>query len=996
MIWPFSISRRHNGHRAAAKTSFGKRARLHLEGLEDRLLLSGSQIVDNGTPGYSETGIWATETVPSYGGNERYATSSGTGQNTATWQVQALTPGFYQVQASWHPYPNQATNAPYAIYDGSTLLQTVSVNQTLAASGPSFGGVPFQTLATVYITSGTLKVVLSNTGGGTYIVANAVSETPVALSSTDLNWAAPGDGITGPTSINVQTNFTINRTYTISGAAAPGSFTITYYASTSANPNQDLSKAILLGSETLSAAADLAVGNHSGASPALQFATGGSYYLFARLMSGNSFVESDALTDTNNVAVTAQPTSVIGPLTIDNGDPGYSETGAWTTETVPSYGGTDRYATSSGTGQNTASWQATGLASDLYQVQVSWHPYGNQATNAPYAIYDGATLLQTVIVDQTKAASGSSFGGVPFQVLASVPVKSGTLRVVLSNTGNGTYVIADAVRLVPIPLSNTDLSWSAAGDGISSPSGVVIAPTPFTIARTYSITGAPAPGPVTISYYASTSSSPSQNLSQATLVGSETLTAAVALTVGNHSGSSPALQMLTGGTYYLLAAFTADPSWVQSDAVSEANDVAVAPQTLQVSGPVIVDNGTAGYSETGTWATETVPAYGGTERYAASSGTGQNKATWKATGLPAGRYQVQVTWHAYANEATNAPYAIYDGSTLLQTVPVNQTQAPSGASFGGVAFQTLATLNITSGTLRVVLSNTGNNTYVVADAVRVVPVLFSNSDLSWSAAGDGISAAPAAVSVWTPFTLTRTYTISGAAAPDKFTIAYYASTSANVNQNFSQATLLATETLSAAADLALGTHSGPSPALQVPNGGAYFLFAVMTADPCWAESDYASDSNNVAATAASVLGTGAIIVDNGAPGYSLKGTWMTESVPSYGGTENYAASSAKGKAKTATWAVTGLAPGQYQVLVTWHPWYNEPTNAPYAISDNIKVLQTVLVNQTLAPSGLSNSGVAFQVLATVSITSGTLKVTLSNTGNGTWVVADALAVVPLA
>jgi len=60
-------------------------------------------------------------------------------------------------------------------------------------------------------------------------------EAPVALSNTDLNWSANGDGVTGPGSVNVQTNFTVSRTYTVSGAAAPGSFTITYYASTSSD-----------------------------------------------------------------------------------------------------------------------------------------------------------------------------------------------------------------------------------------------------------------------------------------------------------------------------------------------------------------------------------------------------------------------------------------------------------------------------------------------------------------------------------------------------------------------------------------------------------------------------------------------------------------------------------------------------------------------------------------------------------------------------------------
>jgi hypothetical protein len=680
-------------------------------------------IVDNGGNGYSETGSWTTETVPSYGGNERYATSSGTGQNTATWQVPGLPSGLYQVQVSWHPYPNQAANAPYAIYDGSTLLQTVLVNQTQAASGASFGGVPFQTLAIVNIASGTLKVALSNTSNGTYIVADAVRVAPVTVSSTDLNWSASGDGITGPTTVNAQTPFTISRTYNITGAAAPGNYTISYYASSSPSSSQDLSKATLLGSETLSAAADLAVGNHARVSPMLQLPSGGTYYLVAKLIADPSWAESDSGNDTNDVAVAAQPVQVSGPMIVDNGTAGYSETGTWATESVPAYGGTERYATSSGTGQNTATWLVTGLASGFYQLQVSWHLYPNEASNAPYAIYDGSTLLQTVVANQTQAANGSSYGGVPFQTLATVQITSGTLKVVLSNAADGTYVVADAVRVAPVQVSNTDLNWSAPGDGITGPVAVN-AQTPFTISRTYNVSGAAAPGSFIITYYASTSSSTSQDLSKAILLGSETLSAAADLVVGDHSGTSPSLQFASGGTYYLFAKLSSN-GFMESDGAGDSNDVAVTAQPVQVSGPVIVDNGSAGYSETGTWATETVPSFGGTERYATSSGTGQNTATWQVTALASGFYQVQVSWHPYPNEATNAPYAIYDGSTLLQTLAVNQTQAANGSSYGGVPFQALATVQIASGTLKVVLSNAANGTYVVADAVRVAPVQVS-------------------------------------------------------------------------------------------------------------------------------------------------------------------------------------------------------------------------------------------------------------------------------
>jgi len=71
------------------------------------------------------------------------------------------------------------------------------------------------------------------------------------------------------------------------------------------------------------------------------------------------------------------------------------------------------------------------------------------------------------------------------------------------------------------------------------------------------------------------------------------------LAVGDHSGTSPSLQLPNGGTYYLLARLTAGSSWMECDAGNDSKDVAVAPQTGQVSGPVIVENGTAGYSETG-------------------------------------------------------------------------------------------------------------------------------------------------------------------------------------------------------------------------------------------------------------------------------------------------------------------------------------------------------------------------------------------------------------
>src|SRR5262249_15977185 len=99
-----------------------------------------------------------------------------------------------------------------------------------------------------------------------------------------------------------------------------------------------------------------------------------------------------------------------------------------------------------------------------------------------------------------------------------------------------------------------------------------------------------------------------------------------------------------------------------------------------------------------------------------------NTATWQATGQAAGTYDVQLTWFAFSNRASNAPFSVYDGNTLLGTVTVNQQNAPSGgATINGFTFQSLGHFAINSGTLRVVTSDNANG-YVIADALYVVPL----------------------------------------------------------------------------------------------------------------------------------------------------------------------------------------------------------------------------------------------------------------------------------
>lgn len=91
-----------------------------------------------------------------------------------------------------------------------------------------------------------------------------------------------------------------------------------------------------------------------------------------------------------------------------------------------------------------------------------------------------------------------------------------------------------------------------------------------------------------------------------------------------------------------------------------------------------------------------------------------NTATWTPNVAQAGSYEVYARWTSHANRATNATYTVThaSGSTA---VPVDQQQN------GGV-WNLLGTFNLSPGTAhRVTLTDEANG-YVIADAVRLVPV----------------------------------------------------------------------------------------------------------------------------------------------------------------------------------------------------------------------------------------------------------------------------------
>ncbi len=95
-----------------------------------------------------------------------------------------------------------------------------------------------------------------------------------------------------------------------------------------------------------------------------------------------------------------------------------------------------------------------------------------------------------------------------------------------------------------------------------------------------------------------------------------------------------------------------------------------------------------------------------------------DSAVWTFDNLPTGDYKVFVTYGSQGSNANNAPYSVFDNTTPLGTILINQKTAPAGNTAFGVSWDELGIFEIESGTLVVKLADYANGN-IMADAVRI-------------------------------------------------------------------------------------------------------------------------------------------------------------------------------------------------------------------------------------------------------------------------------------
>ncbi len=309
-----------------------------------------------------------------------------------------------------------------------------------------------------------------------------------------------------------------------------------------------------------------------------------------------------------------------------------------------------------------------------------------------YSIYDGNTLVATVTMDQQVAASGPTYNGVTFETLASIVPTTGTITVSVTNEGWGA-VVADAVRIAP--------------PGETPPSAKFTGPTPVTAGSTNAtVSFADQQGgtaPYTYSYdfgdtgtfEISNSSNPTATIPESYVnkPGTLVVRGRILDSVGDYTDYTTTITVNSGGG-------GGSPSFI-----------------------IIDDSSPTGYSETGpSWSGNADgAAWNGEEDYNAEAAVGAATATWTTNQVqPGTQYLVQASWDASSDHCSAAQYNIYDGTTLIATVTVNQQVAPVGPTYNGVTFQTLTSLVPTTGTITVSVTNEAWGA-LIADAIRIAP-----------------------------------------------------------------------------------------------------------------------------------------------------------------------------------------------------------------------------------------------------------------------------------
>ena len=708
------------------------------------------QVIDDEQSGFTTTGSdWAQYYGQGYGND----VLQGTVGDTASWTFH-VTPGTYQISATWAPFSNRQQAASYVVSSGGVVLGGYTASQDLAPS--SFvdgGGTTWQNLGNnpFTVTGTTLTVTMSGASVG-FLIADAVRIQQVATPATPpsstviINDLANGSTVTGSDWSTVygqgygdqvvqggqQAGDSASWIFTL----APGTYDVaaTWIPSPGLEPQATYS--VASGASNLG---KFQVNQQQSPSSTVD-ASDTAWHDFGVpfTITGTTLTVTlsgvvGGVWQANAIRVMPYTTAPAGGTqVINDGGTGFSTVGPdWTIWTGQGYG---NQVDEGHLATDTASWTFTNLAAGTYEVSATWSAYSNRQQAARYTVTSGSSTLAGATFDQrSNPSTFVDAGGTAWQdISGSLVVTGSTLTVTLSAAGVG-YLNANAIRLQQVAATTggtqiindggtgfstvgTDWTiWTGQGFGNQIDEGRLATDT---ASWTFNVS----PGTYEVSATWSAYSNRQQAARYTVTSGSSTLAGAtfdqrnapstfvdaVGVAWQDISGSL----VVTGSTLTVTLS-AAGVGYLNANAI-RLQQVAAAPPT-----PQVINDGGTGFSTVGPdWTIWTGQGYGNQvdEGHLAT-----DTASWTFTNLAAGTYEVSATWSAYSNRQQAALYTVTSGSTGLGSATVNQVNKPSTfVDAGGTAWQDIGgPYTITGSTLTITLSAKGVG-YLNANAIRIL------------------------------------------------------------------------------------------------------------------------------------------------------------------------------------------------------------------------------------------------------------------------------------
>ncbi len=914
--------------------------RMLSETLEQRQLLAAGdpvQILDDADAGFSTTGTYNPNSG-GFGSGLKQSHSAWVA-STASWTFD-VSPGTYEVAASWPGRSNSATDTPFSVFDGSggTALGAGFFDQTKEPNDFVDANVGWESLGPFSVTGNTIEVQTSNAVTAGYAIADAVRiqrVAPISVSETQLGAVASrshvGFGITGVGQL-------VDKTFTLTN---------------------DSSAAITL--DPLSPPQGFSIVNNFTAGQTL--AAGGSVNFTVRLdatIASKSYGPlsivvddgADSLFEFTISGTTLQPGSAV--QVVDDGDAGFFYSGTFYSIAGGGLNGSMQHSHPSWR-DSLARW-VVDVEPGTYQVAATWPSSSARAVDTPFTIYDGVggVAIATSAVDQSTAPREFVEAGTAWDSLDEVTVTGNTLVIELANGQAAGYSVADAIRvqrLADVSVSEATLGSVSQGEHVGFGVTEVGSPIEKTFTLSNDSTDAVLLNPITVptGFTVVNNFQGSQSLSAG-----QTIDFTVRLDAGADTKSYGRLQMVIEDDASALFDFGISGT-VTSSAVQE------------------VGKFDDGFVSAGKFQTVSVGHFGSAlKSHVSYEGS---RVHWVVDVQP-GRYEVAVSWPGFSGNAPDAPFTVYDGvgGTALATMTVDQTGDANDFVDGMTGWEVLGDYTITGNTLVVDVTNAIASGFAVADAVRIqrlADVTFGEAFGQPIGNGKhfGFGAADVGGTISKTFTLTNdgseSIELSPVSVPAGFTVAY----------NFSAGQMLAAgESINFVVqfDGSVEAKAFGELSIEIDNG-APSLF--------W---------NTISGTALPAPGV-LQYLDNDETGFLRTGLFST-GLGAYGNDQNQVHASWQGS--RAIW-VFDVQPGTYQVAATWLPLSIYAPDTPFTVYDGVggAALGTKTMDQTVAPDDFSDGGADWEtVLGSFDITSNTLMVNLTNVVTTGYAAADAVRI----